>query len=127
MKRLILPLLLLTSCTTRTFDCGVVDVEETRALIVDEHPDVVDIYDRMDIYCREDTDTYSTCGRAGYTHTEACTAWPGIGGPYRGKMFLDLGDESFGDLVMHEVQHWHLQKATGDDCPTHEAVCGWKD
>ena len=127
MMRLIPILLLAASCSTQTYDCGDVDVEATRVLIVDAYPDVVDIYDRMDIYCREDTDTFQTCGRAGYEHTEACTAWPGIGGPYRGRMYLDLGDEGFSDLVMHEAQHWHLQEASDDDCPTHTAACGWKD
>ena len=126
MMRLIPILLLATSCSTQTYDCGDVDVEATRVLIVDAYPDVVDIYDRMDIYCREDTDTVQTCGLAGYKHTEGCTMWLG-GGPYRGKMFHDI-DEDFSTSVLEKAQHWHLMRVNGDNgCPTHEAACGWKD
>lgn len=129
MKPLTILLLLLTSCTMRTYDCDVDDdeVEATRAQVVDRWPDVAGVYDRMDIYCVDDTDTFQTCGRAGYEHTEACTAWPGAW-PYRGRAYFDLGDETFNGLVHHEAQHWHLMLLNNDDgCPTHEAACGWKD
>lgn len=127
MKHLVALLLLASSCSARTFDCGVVDIEVTRQLVGDEWPDVLEVFDRMDFFCKDDTDTFQTCGRAGYEHTEACTAWPGAW-PYRGRAYLNLSDEDFEDLVMHEAQHWHLMLANGDDgCPTHEAECGWKD
>lgn len=127
MMRLLLPLLLLSSCQARTFDCGVVDVEAARVLVADEYPDVVDVYDRMDFFCVDDTDTFQTCARGGYEHTESCMMWPGAG-PYRGKTYLDLGGETFDALVMHEAQHWHLMLLNGDDgCPTHDAACGWRE
>lgn len=123
MMRLVPLLLLATSCEMRTFDCGVVDVEETRAVVVAEYPDVADVFDRMDVFCVEDTDTFQTCRGV---HTEGCTLWLGSG-PYRGKMFHDV-DEDFTASVLEKAQHWHLMRINGDDgCPTHEAACGWKD
>lgn len=123
MMRLLPPLLLLSSCTMRTFDCGDVDVEETRAVVVEAYPDVAEVFDRMDVFCVDDTDTYGTCRGE---HTEGCTMWIG-GGPYRGKMFHD-NDEDFTAATFEKAQHWHLMLVNGDDgCPTHEAACGWKD
>ena len=128
MKPLTILLLLLASCTMRTNDCDVsdADVEETRATVVEAFPDVVDVFDRMDVYCVDDTDTFQACGRAGYSETEACTAWLGSGS-YRGRTFIDAG-ENFEASIAHEAQHWHLMLVNNDDgCPTHEAACGWKD
>ena len=123
MMRLILPLLLLSSCTMRTFDCGVVDVEGTRKVVLDEYPDVADTFDRMDVYCVDDVSTFQTCQS---DNVEACTAWIG-NGPYRGRVYMDLG-EDFDAVLLHEAQHWHLMELNNDDgCPSHEAACGWKD
>lgn len=123
MKFLLLPLLFATSCTMRTFDCGDVDVEETRAVVVETYPDVGEVFDRMDVHCHRETDTFQTCRGE---HTEGCTLWLGSG-PYRGKMIHDL-DEDFTTATLEKAQHWHLMLANGDDgCPTHEAACGWKD
>jgi len=120
---LLLLLLLATSCEMRTFDCGVVDIETTRDVVVAEYPDVAGVFDGMDVYCVDDTDTFQACRGE---HTEGCTMWLGRG-PYRGKMFHDV-DEPFVASVLEKAQHWHLMLANGDDgCPTHEAACGWKD
>jgi hypothetical protein len=129
MIRAVVVLALASSCATmRTFDCGVgaADVEGVRAQVASQYPDALEIFDRMDVFCVDDTNTFQTCGRAGYRRTEGCTAWIG-GGPYRGRMHMDL-DEDFASMIMHEAQHWHLMQLNGDDgCPTHEAACGWKD
>jgi hypothetical protein len=125
MRHLVALLLLASSCSARTFDCGAVDIEVTRQLVGDEWPDVLDVFDRMDFFCKDDTDTFQTCARAGYTRTEGCTAWLG-NGPYRGRTYLD-SDEDFAASVLEKAQHWHLMLANGDDgCPTHEAECGWE-
>jgi hypothetical protein len=128
MMRLILPLLFLSSCQARTFDCGVVDVEVTRVLVVDEYPDVAEVFDRMDIFCKDSTDTFQTCAAAGYEHTESCTRGIGLG-PHRGRMYADKNaDETLTELVMHEAQHWHLMLVNSDEgCPTHDAACGWSE
>ena len=126
MMRLLVPLLLLSSCTMRTFDCGVVDVEETRAIVVEAYPDVAEVFDRMDVFCKADTNTFQTCATAGYSRTEGCTRGIGLG-PHRGRAFHDL-DEDFTTATLEKAQHWHLMLVNGDDgCPTHEAACGWKD
>lgn len=125
----VIAMLMLTSCTMSTDHCDVSleDLNETRAEVARQYPDAIDVFDRMDVYCVDDTDTVDTCGTAGYEHTEACTMWLGSG-PYRGKVFLDLSADDFDDLIMHEAQHWYLMELNGDDgCPTHEAACGWKD
>lgn len=123
MIRLILPLLLLSSCTMRTFDCDEVDVELTREVVVEAYPDVAEVFDRMDVHCAEDTDTFQTCRGE---HTEGCTLWLGSG-PYRGKMIHDL-DEDFTAATLEKAQHWHLMLLNNDDgCPSHEAACGWED
>jgi hypothetical protein len=128
MMRLILPMLLLSSCQARTFDCGVVDVEATRAQVVARWPDVAEVFDRMDIYCVDDTNTFQTCATAGYARTESCTRGIGLG-PHRGRMYADKNAaEGLTALVIHEAQHWHLMLVHDDDgCPTHDAACGWKD
>jgi hypothetical protein len=118
--------LLFSSCVARTYDCGDVDVEVARVLVLDEYPDVVDVYDRMDFYCVADTNTFQTCARAGYSRTEGCTLWLGSG-PYRGKTVID-SSEPFTVSVMHEAQHWHLMQLNGDEgCPSHQSACGWID
>jgi hypothetical protein len=129
MKPLTILLLLLSACTMRTYDCDVTDIEAeaTREIVLEEFPDVENVFDGMDVFCVEDTDTFQTCARAGYEHTEGCTAWLGSG-PYRGRVYLDLDEEDFDALMLHEAQHWHLMLVHDDDgCPTHEAACGWKE
>jgi len=128
MKPLTILLLLLSACTMRTYDCDVTadEVEATRAQAVARWPDVAAVFDRMDVHCVDDTDTFQTCARAGYSHTEGCTMWLG-NGPYRGKMFHDV-DEDFTAATLEKAQHWHLMLFNGDEgCPTHEAACGWKE
>jgi hypothetical protein len=120
--------LLFCSCTMRTFDCDVTvdDVEATRAQVVARWPDVAEVFDRMDVYCVDDTNTFQTCATAGYARTEGCTMWLG-NGPYRGKMFHDNG-EPFTESVIEKAQHWHLMLLNGDDgCPSHQSACGWVD
>lgn len=126
MMRLLLLLTLLSSCTMRTFDCGDVDVEETRAVVVEAYPDVAEVFDSMDVFCVDDTNTFQTCATAGYSRTEGCTRGIGLG-PHRGRMYMDTA-EDFDAMVMHEAQHWHLMQLNNDDgCPSHDAACGWKD
>lgn len=119
---------LAASCGARAIECGVVDLEVTRTLVADEYPDVLDVYDRMDFFCKEDTNTFQTCARSGHSRTEGCTVWPGAG-PYRGRTYLDLGDEEFTPLVLHEAQHWHLERndPENEGCPSHDEACGWSE
>jgi hypothetical protein len=129
MKPLTILLVLLSACTMRTYDCDVTDIEAeaTREIVLDGFPDVADVFDNMDVFCVEDTDTFQACARAGYEHTEACTSWM-PNGPYRGRVYLDLGEEDFDALMLHEAQHWHLMlENTDEGCPTHDAACGWKE
>lgn len=127
MMRLLLLLLLATSCTMRTFDCGDdVDVDTTRAIVVEAYPDVAEVFDRMDVFCKDDTNTFQTCATAGYSRTEGCTRGIGLG-PHRGRAFHD-NDEDFTSATLEKAQHWHLMLVNGDEgCPSHEAACGWKD
>lgn len=124
-RLIVLAALLFCSCTMRTFDCDATDadVEATRAQVVDRWPDVAEVFDRMDVHCVDDTDTFQTCRGE---HTEGCTMWLG-NGPYRGKMFHD-NDEPFAESVIEKAQHWHLMLLNGDDgCPSHDSACGWID
>ncbi len=123
LKKTSILVLLLGSCTAQTFDCGVVDIEAARVIVADKYPDAVDVFDRMDFFCVDDTDTFQTCRGE---HTEACTMWIGSG-PYRGKTFIDAS-ENFEASIAHEAQHWHLMLLNNDDgCPSHSSACGWVD
>ena len=122
-----LAFLIAASCGTRTYDCVDDGLDEALAEACERWPETCDVGERLDVFCKDDVDTFQTCGRSEAENIKACTVWLG-GGPYRARMYV-LNGESLRAAATHEAQHWHLELTDPENegCPTHEAACGWSE
>lgn len=108
--------LALSSCSPHP-GCDVDDVSEALARVVTVQPDLIDVVDRMQVFCVDDTATLSRCIR----DVDACTRW--IGSPTTQGRTYAHHRVPVGNAIAHEAEHWR-QMADGD-CLSHGAECGF--
>lgn len=97
--------------------CDHDDVAVSLQLILQEHPELDYVVDRMDIVCTDDV--RGACG----TNVPVAACTHGIGSALApGKTFIDT-DFPIGNALAHEAQHWwqfHLRS-----CTDHTPECHW--
>jgi len=114
----VIAIVLVSACSKHP-NCNKDDIKLAMACAVQVTPELVDVVNRMTVYCVEDTT------RMCLRDVDSCTL--GVGSALAPGRMASHNRVPVGNSIAHEQAHWKQMIAEDYSytCPVHEEECGW--